>query len=59
MVYHSWTSSEEASIHTTKMKAMREIQKREDIRWVIYTDSLSSMLDIENNGENHPILNQI
>ena len=25
----------------------------------IYTDSLSSMLAIENNGENHPILNQI
>ena len=38
------------------MIAMKE---REDIRWIIYTDSLSSMLTIENNGENHPILNQI
>ena len=27
---------------------MREIQKREDIRWVIYTDSPNSMLAIEN-----------
>ena len=39
--------------------AMKEIGKREDLRWIIYTDSLSSMLDIENNTENHPILNQI
>ena len=38
---------------------MREIEKIEDIRWVIYTDSLSSMRVIENNRENHPILNQI
>ena len=29
------------------------------MRWVIYTDSLSSILAIENNKENHPILNQI
>ena len=29
------------------------------MRWVIYTDSLRSMLAIENNRENHPILNQI
>ena len=29
------------------------------MRWMIYTDSLSSMLTIENNRENHPILNQI
>ena len=29
------------------------------MRWVIYTDSLSSMLAIENNRESHPILNQI
>ena len=53
----------EASIHTAEMTAikiaMREIQKREDMRWVIYTDSLSSMLAIENNRESHPILNQI
>ena len=39
-------------------KTMKEI-KEEDIRWVIYTDSLSSMLTIENNRENHTILNQI
>ena len=29
------------------------------MKWVIYTDSLSSILAIENNRENHPILNQI
>ena len=46
---------EKASIHTT----MREIKKREDMKWVKYTDSLSSMLAIENNKENHPILNLI
>ena len=39
--------------------AMKEIRGRDDMRWVIYTDSLSSMLAIENNKENHPILNQI
>ena len=39
--------------------AMREIQKMEDMRLVIYTDSLSSMLAIDKNRENHPILNQI
>ena len=54
---------EEASIHTAEMKvikiARKEIKKREDIRWVIYTDSLSSMQAIENNRENHLILNQI
>ena len=38
---------------------MKEIRGRDDMRWVIYTDSLSSMLAIENNRENHPILNQI
>ena len=41
------------------MTAMREIQKRKDMRWVIYTDLLNSRLAIENNTENHPILNQI
>ena len=41
------------------MTAMKEIKKRKDIRWLIYTDSLSSMLAIENNRENHPILNHI
>ena len=39
--------------------AMRNIQKREDMRWVIYKDSLSSMPTIESKRENHPILNQI
>ena len=39
--------------------AMRELKKREDMRWVIYTDFLSSVLAIENNRENHPILNQM
>ena len=29
------------------------------MRWVIYTDSLNSMLAIENNRENHSISNQI
>ena len=29
------------------------------MRWVMYTDSLSSMLVIENNEGNNPILNQI
>ena len=48
----------DASIHTTEMTAMRE-NKKEDIRWVIYTDLLSSMLAIEINRENHPILNRI
>ena len=33
--------------------------KRKDMRWVIYTNLLSSMLAIENNKENHPILNPI
>ena len=44
---------EEASIHTAEMTAikipMREIQKKEDIRWVMDTVSLSSILAIENN----------
>ena len=38
---------------------MRKVQKRRGMRWVIYTDSLSSMLAIQNNRENHTILNQI
>ena len=46
---HSWNDS--------KKIAMREIQKKDDVRWVIYTDSLSSMHAIENNRENHPTLN--
>ena len=39
--------------------AMRYIRKREDMKWIIYTNSLSSMLAIENKRENNPILNQI
>ena len=39
--------------------AMKEIRRRDGMRWVIYTDSLSSMLAIENNRENHSILKQI
>ena len=50
---------EESSIHKVEMTAMKVINKKEDIRCVIYTDSLSSMLAIENNRENHPLLNQI
>ena len=54
---------EEASIHTAEMTSIktsaRETQKRENEIWVIYTDSLSFKLVIENNRENHPILNQI
>ena len=50
---------EEASIHTTEMTAINEIKKSKDIRWVIHTDLLNSMLAIENNRENRPILNQI
>ena len=34
-------------------------KKKEDMRWVKYTDLLSSMLANDNNRENHPILNQI
>ena len=41
------------------MTVMKEIKEREDTRWVIYTDSSSSMLTIEKNRQNHPILNQI
>ena len=53
-----YASPEEASIHTAEITAVREI-KKEEMRWVIYSDSLSSMLTIENNRENHSILNQI
>ena len=48
-----------ASIHIAKVMVLREIHKREDKRWIIYTDSLSSMQIIEYNKENHSILNQI
>ena len=57
------TLPEEASIHTAEMTAIKvafkEIQKRKDKRWVIYTDSQSSMQAMETNKENHSILNQI
>ena len=43
---YSWISSEEVSIHTSEMTTMREIKRRKDMRWVIYTDLLSSMLAI-------------
>ena len=59
MLLYSQTPPEEASIHTTEMTANKETKEKEDIRWVIYTDSLSSILAIENNRESHPILNQI
>ena len=49
--------SEEASIRTAEMTAMKEIKEREQIRWVIYTNLLCSMLAIKNNRENHPIFN--
>ena len=39
--------------------AFKEIQKREAISCVIYTDFQSSMQLIQYNEENHPILNQI
>ena len=41
------------------MTAIKKIKERENIRWVMYTDSLSSILAIENNRENCPILNRI
>ena len=50
---------EEASIYTTEMTAIKGIKEREDIRWVIYADSLSSMVAIDNNRENHPILTKL
>ena len=55
--YTTWkcTTAEMTTIET----AMKEIRVGDEMRWVIYTDSLSSMLAIENNRENHPILNQI
>ena len=41
------------------MTALKEIHKREDKRWVIYTELQSSMQAIEYSKENHAILNQI
>ena len=38
---------------------MKEIHRREVMRWIIYTNLLSSILAIENNREKYPILNQI
>ena len=59
MLLYSKTPPEEASIHTAEMTAMNKIKERDDIRWVIYRASTSSMLAIENNRKSHPILNQI
>ena len=39
---YSWTSSEEESIHTAEITAIRELQIREDMRCVIYTDLLTN-----------------
>ena len=50
---------EKAFIHTVKMTALKEINSREDKRWVIYKDPQSFMQSIEYNKKNHPILNQI
>ena len=54
---------EEASIYTAEMTAikvtLKDIHKREDKRWVIYTDSQSSMQSIEHNKMNQQILNKI
>ena len=51
--------SEKASIHTVEITAIKialnEIHKREDKRWVKYTDPQSCMQFIEYNKENHPI----
>ena len=38
---------QEEAIHTAEMTAMKEIKEKQDIRWVICTDSLSSMLAID------------
>ena len=48
MLLYSQTTPEKASFHTAEMTAVKKIKEREDIRWVIYTNSLSSMLTIEN-----------
>ena len=54
---------EEVTIHTVEMTAlkivMREIQKREDMKWIIYTDSLSSMMAIKNNRKLYNIKSDI
>ena len=51
--------SEDASTHTVKLTAIKLSLKEIHKRWVIFTDSRSSMQSIENNEENQPILNQI
>ena len=48
-IIRSGALPEEASIHIAEMIAMKEIQKREDMRWVINTELLSSMVPFENN----------
>ena len=46
-----WSLPEETFIHTTELIAikvvLKEIHKREEKRWVIYTDSQSSMQSIK------------
>ena len=44
---------------TTIKVALKEIDKRKNKRWVIYTDSQNSTQSIENNKENQPILDLI
>ena len=63
VAWYSQILPEETSIHTAQMTgikaALKEIQKREDKKWVIYADSWSSFQSIEYNKENHSMLNQI
>ena len=55
--------SEEASIHTAKMtgikKALKEVYKREDKGWEIYTHSWSFYAVHQIQQKNYPISNQI
>ena len=53
---------EETSTLIAEMTAIKigmRDTKKEDMRCVIYIDSVGSMLAIDKNRENHPILNQI
>ena len=47
---------EEVTIHTVEMTALKDINKRENKRCIICTDSQSSMQSIEYNNKNHPVL---
>ena len=61
--YQKRALPKEALIHTVKITAikivLKEIQKREYKRWVIYTESQSSIQFDEYNKEKHLILIQI